>query len=348
MTKVTRILILGGSWFLGREIAEQAVAQSWEVTTFRRGRTGTDVEGVTAVRGDRAMPDDLALLVRSGSWDVVVDTSSFVPRETLRLARALEPVADRYILVSTVSVYEGWPVEPLSESSAVLECPSDAGPDYGYDGDPGPSTYGFGKAGCERAVTETFGPSRTTILRPGVILGPHEYVGRLVWWLRRMQRGGRVLAPGRPDRLIQPVDVRDVASFARTPGLTGVYNLTGARRERMADMLEACQEVTGSNAVLQWVTDEQWLVEQGLRQWTELPLWRIYAGAWAVDSHRAREAGFSCRPIRDTVADTWAWLNSGGAAVEHERAGELGISAQREKAILGLWEAAQLDHCGSE
>ncbi|WP_328392041.1 NAD-dependent epimerase/dehydratase family protein [Nocardia sp. NBC_00416] len=345
---MTRVLILGGSWFLGREIAEQSVAQGWEVTTFRRGRSGTDVEGVTTVRGDRTEPDDLARLARSGPWDVVLDTSSFVPRETLRLARALEPVADRYVLVSTVSVYEGWPIEPLSESSSVLECPSDAGPDYGYDGDPGPSTYGFGKAGCERAVTEIFGPARTTILRPGVILGPHEYVGRLEWWLRRMQRGGRVLAPGSPDRPIQPVDVRDVAAFALTCDLTGVYNLTAARRERMGDMLGACRDVTSSSAVLEWVTDEQWLAEQGIRQWTELPLWRTYPGAWNVDADGARRAGFACRPIRETVADTWAWLTTGGAAVAHERAGELGISPAREAVILGLWDAAQLDHCGSE
>ncbi|MFQ6229799.1 NAD-dependent epimerase/dehydratase family protein [Nocardia sp. NPDC002869] len=345
---MTRLLILGGSWFLGREIAERAVAQGWEVATFRRGRTGADVEGVTTVRGDRTSPGDLARLAEFGPWDVVVDTSSFVPREALLLARILEPIADRYVLVSTVSVYEGWPVEPLSESSAVLECPSDAGPGYGYDGDPGPSTYGFGKAGCERAVAETFGPGRTTILRPGVILGPHEYVGRLEWWLRRMQRGGRVLAPGSPDRPIQPVDVRDVATFALTPNLAGIYNLTAARRERMGDMLGACLDVTGRSAVLEWVTDEYWLTRQGVRQWTELPLWRTYAGAWNVDASKARGAGFACRPIRETVADTWAWLNNGGAAVEHERAGELGISAEHEAAILGLWDAARLDHCGSE
>ncbi|WP_324188691.1 NAD-dependent epimerase/dehydratase family protein [Nocardia flavorosea] len=345
---MTRVLILGGSWFLGREIAERAVAQGWEVTTFRRGRTGTDVEGVTTVRGDRADHDDLARLASSGPWDVVVDTSSFVPRETLALARALEPVADRYVLVSTVSVYQGWPIEPLTESSPVLECPSDAGPGFGYDGDPGPSTYGFGKAGCERAVTETFGTARTTILRPGVILGPHEYVGRLEWWLRRMQRGGRVLVPGSPDRPIQPVDVRDVAAFALTPDLTGVYNVTAARRERMGDMLGACRDITGGGAVLEWVTDEQWLARQGIRQWTELPLWRTYAGVWNVDASNAREAGFTCRPIRETVSATWMWLNSGGSAVRHERAGELGISPEREATILGLWDAAQLDHCGSE
>lgn len=318
------------------------------MTTFRRGRTGADAEGVATIRGDRTDFGDLKRLAAAGPWDVVVDTSSFVPRETLQMARALEPVAARYVLVSTVSVYRGWPTEPLSEASEVLECPADAGPDYGYDGDPGPSTYGFGKAGCERAVAETFGAERAGILRPGVILGPRDYVGRLEWWLRRMYRGGRVLVPGRPERSIQPADVRDVASFALMPELAGVFNLTASGRDTMGHMLDACRQVTGSRAELEWVADQQWLVSQGVRQWTELPLWRTYRGAWAVDSERARDAGFTTRPIRDTVSDTWEWLNSGGAPVRHDRAAELGISPERERALLGLWDAAQRDHCGAE
>ncbi|WP_280505063.1 NAD-dependent epimerase/dehydratase family protein [Nocardia farcinica] len=342
-----RLLILGGSWFLGRTIAEQAIADGHDVTTFRRGRTGSDVVGVNTIRGDRTDPASLARLAEAGPWDAVVDTSSFVPRETLALTRALEPVTTRYVLVSTVSVYEGWPIHPLTEDSPTLDCPADAGPDYGYDGDPGPTTYGFGKAGCERAVLEVFGPDRTLLLRPGVILGPWEYVGRLEWWLRRMVRGGRVLAPGQPGRSIQPIDVRDVAAFALRPHLTGTFNVVAKGRDTMGDMLTACSAVTGSTAVLEWVTDEQWLIEQGVRQWTELPLWRSYHGAWSVDAERARQAGLTCRPIHATVADTWQWLLDGGAAVEHERAGELGITPARERDILRLWDAVQLDHCGA-
>ncbi|WP_194814567.1 NAD-dependent epimerase/dehydratase family protein [Nocardia sp. XZ_19_385] len=343
-----RVLILGGSWFLGATIAEQAIRKGGAVSTFRRGRTGSEVAGVDSIRGDRTNADDVARLAARGPWDLVVDTSSYVPNETLALARALEPVVDRYLLISSVSAYERWPTEPLTEDSPTLDCPADAGADYGYDGDPGPSQYGFGKAGCERAVLETFGTARTAILRPGVILGPREYVGRLDWWLRRMQRGGRVLAPGRPDRRIQPVDVRDVADFALVPGLSGMFNVTATpARETMADLLGSCNEITGNNADLEWVTDEHWLAEQGVRQWTELPLWRTYAGAWAVDSSRANAAGLVTRPLRDTVADTWAWLQDGGASVEHERSAELGITADRERAILGLWDAVQLDHCGA-
>lgn len=257
------------------------------------------------------------------------------------VARVLEPVAARYVFVSTVSVYRGWPVEPLNEDSALLECPPNAGPDYGHDGDPGPSVYGFTKAGCERAVFEVFGHDRVVVLRPGVILGPREYVGRLPWWLRRTERGGRVLAPGRPDRSIQPVDVRDVAAFAlRTAsGPVGVFNVTASGHETMGDVLAACRDAVSSDARFEWVTDEQWLAAQGVAQWTELPLWRTYKGVWAVDSSRARAEGLTTRRLRETVADTWAWMHTSEGAVFHERASEHGISADKEAAILGRWAA---------
>lgn len=340
---MTRVLVLGGSWFLGRSVVDDALARGWEVTTFRRGLTGEDAPGVTLVRGDRTNADDLARLAEAGPWDAVVDTSGFVPRETLAVARALEPVAGRYVFISSVSAYAGWPIEPLTEDSAVLDCPADAGPDFGFDGDPGPSVYGFTKAGCERAVIETFGPERVAVLRPGVILGPREYVGRLPWWLQRVKRGGRVLAPGNPDRAIQPVDVRDVAAFAlhTATGPVGVFNVTASGNESMSDFLTACRDVTGSAAEFEWITDEGWLIAQGVAQWTELPLWRTYAGAWDVDSTGARAAGLVTRPIRETVGDTWEWLNSAGAGVVHERASEQGIDAQKEIEILTRWDARE-------
>jgi nucleoside-diphosphate-sugar epimerase len=336
-----RVLVLGGSWFLGRAVVDDALARGWDVTTFRRGISGDDAPGTTTIRGDRTDPADLQRLVGAGSWDAVIDTSGFVPREALQIARALEPVAERYVFISTVSVYEDWPTVPLTEESAVLECPTDAGPDFGYDGDPGPSVYGFTKAGCEHAVVEVFGPDRSVLLRPGVILGPREYVGRLPWWLRRTERGGRVLAPGRPERPIQPIDVRDVASFAvnSAVGTAGVFNLTATGQDTMNDFLVACRETVGSDARFEWITDEEWLIGQGVQQWTELPLWRSYAGAWAVDSSRARAAGLVTRDIRETVGDTWSWLQSGGAAVGHERAAEQGISPDKERQILAAWDA---------
>ncbi|MGQ0772870.1 MAG: NAD-dependent epimerase/dehydratase family protein [Pseudonocardiales bacterium] len=346
---MARLLVLGGSWFLGRTVAEAAVARGWEVTTFRRGQSGADASGVAFVRGDRTSVADLTRLADAGPWDAAVDTSGYVPREVLTVARALEPVAGRYVFVSTVSVYQGWPTVPLTEDSPVLDCPPDAGSDFGYDGDPGPSVYGFTKAGSERAVLETFGPDRSVFLRPGVIIGPREYVGRLPWWLRRVARGGRVLAPGRPDRVIQPVDVRGVADGARrtAAGPVGPFNVTAPGYDPMSDLLTACRDVTGSDAYFEWITDEPWLVAQGIAQWTELPLWRTYAGAWAVDSSRARAVGLGNRYLRNTATDTWKWMQSREPSVGHERASEQGIDPGKENAILGIWDAREADRCGT-
>ncbi|WP_368660668.1 NAD-dependent epimerase/dehydratase family protein [Streptomyces marincola] len=309
--------------------------------TFSRGRSGTLPAGAEAVHGDRTSPRDLARLADSGTWDAVIDTSSadFAPRHVLTAARALEPVARRYVYVSTVNAYAGWPREPLTESSPVLDVPADADEQYGSDASPA-AHYGMQKAGSERAVHETFGAARTVLLRPGVILGPGEYVGRLPWWLRRTRRGGTVLAPGRAERTVQPVDVRDAAGFAldRAADRTGgTYNVVAPGRETMGDLLTACLDVTGGRGRLRWVPDEV-LIEHGVRQWTELPLWRTAAGVWAVEGTRARDAGLRCRPIGETVAATWAWLHSGGTAVAHPRAAEHGIAPGKEAAILAAFD----------
>jgi 2'-hydroxyisoflavone reductase len=332
-----RLLVLGGTRFVGWAVAADAVGQGWEVTTFNRGISGPDVAAVQALHGDRMRPDDVSRLVEAGPWDAVVDTSGYVPREVLAACERLEPVTGRYIFMSTVSVYRGWPVEPLSEESEVLYCPPDAGPEYGEDVEDGPTRYGYQKSGCELAVAQTFGAGRSTSLRPGVVLGPREYVGRLPWWLRRVAAGGQVLAPGSPDRSIQPVDVRDLAAFALTAAersIAGAYSVAAPiGRETFRDMLHACAEVTGSDAEFVWVPDERLLAE-GIRQWSEMPLWRTFPGVWRVDPAAALGAGLTCRQLADTVADTWSWLQETNGKIGDERASEIGISREREQRIL--------------
>jgi nucleoside-diphosphate-sugar epimerase len=337
-----RILVLGGSWFLGKAVAEEALGRGWVVDVFNRGRSGRAPEGVTEIRGDRTVAEDLARLAQHGPWDAVVDSSAseLAPRDVLAGARIVEPAAGRYVYVSTVNAYRGWPSEPLSESSEVLDAPPDADADFGRlpEGWDGPDWYyGRQKAGAERAAAEAFGEDRVSILRPGVILGPGEYVGRLPWWLRRAERGGRILAPGDPGRSIQPVDVRDVADFAldraqATGG--GAYNVVAPiGRETMGGFLTACLEVTGSTGEPVWVPDGV-LVDRGVGQWTELPLWRTHAGVWAIASQRAQDAGLHCRPLAETVRDTWTWLQNGGLPVPHPRWAEHGIAADKEARVL--------------
>jgi len=266
-----------------------------------------------------------------------MDMSGYMPREVLAVCERLEPVTGRYIFMSTVSVYRGWPVEPLSEESEVLYCPPGAGPEYGEDVEDGPTRYGYQKSGCELAVAQTFGAGRSTSLRPGVVLGPREYVGRLPWWLRRVAAGGQVLAPGSPDRSIQPVDVRDLAAFALAAAernIPGAYNVAAPiGRETFGDMLHACAEVTGSDAEFVWVSDECLLAE-GVRQWSEMPLWRTFPGVWQVDPAAALAAGLTCQQLAGTVADTWSWLQDTNGDLDDERASEVGISREREQRIL--------------
>ncbi|MFD8143376.1 NAD-dependent epimerase/dehydratase family protein [Streptomyces sp. NPDC059708] len=333
-----RILVLGGGWFLGRAVIEGALGRGWDVTAFNRGRSGSVPEGVETVRGDRTSDADLKRLAEAGSWDVVVDTSSgeLAPRYVLAAVEALRPVVGRWVHVSTVSVYRGWPHQPLTEDSALLEAPADADESFGYTGvDGSPTKYGFQKAGAEQAVRRSFGGD-AVILRPGVILGPGEYVGRLPWWLRRAERGGAILAAAPSARPVQPVDVRDVAAFALDQAAGtggGAFNVAHPAPISIAEFLTHCLAVTGGVGHLVWA-DPAVLEDHGVRQWTEMPLWRTASGVWSVDASRAVAAGLSCRPLATTISDTWEWLKADGRPVEHPRAAEHGIAADKEAAIL--------------
>ncbi|MEV7035733.1 NAD-dependent epimerase/dehydratase family protein [Streptomyces sp. NPDC093272] len=333
-----RLLVMGGTWFLGKHIVEGALTRGWEVTTFNRGRSGRDADGVEAIHGDRTSRVDLMRLAELGTWDAVIDTSSseLPPRDVLAAATTLRPVARRWVHISTVSVYEGWPHQPLTDASPLLDCPSDADESYGYTGPDGsPTHYGFQKAGGERAVAEVF-DTAAVLLRPGVILGPGEYVGRLPWWLERAKRGGRILAPAPAEQRIQPVDVRDVARFALDQAVSssgGGFNVAHPEGITFRGFLEACLAETGDAGAPVWV-DPEVLIDRGVKQWTELPLWRTHAGVWAVDSSRAAAAGLRCRPLADTIRETWRWWAGDGRPVDHPRWAEHGIAPEKEAKIL--------------
>jgi 2'-hydroxyisoflavone reductase len=341
-----RLLILGGTWFLGRTLAELALNEGWQVTTFSRGRGGRDVPGTRALRGDRNDLDDVGRLPAEGPWDAVVDTSGFMPAVVAAAAEALHPVAGCYVYLSTVNVYRGWPKVPLADDSPVYSELPEVTVDMAGEAERQATAeqYGQLKAACERAVSQRFGPDGL-IVRPGVILGPYEYNGRLPWLLRRMHRGGQVLAPGDPARPIQPVDVRDLAAFILTAisaGLRGAVNVTAPLgHSTYGEMLESCREVTGGTAELVWVADE-WLSGQDVKPWREIPLWRIAAGTWQVSSARAWAAGLVCRPLPATVTDTWAWLGR-EEPVAHWRAREIGIDPDKERRLLAAWHRLASD-----
>ncbi|MER6998708.1 NAD-dependent epimerase/dehydratase family protein [Streptomyces sp. NPDC000410] len=333
-----RILVMGGTWFLGKSVVDGALRRGWEVTTFNRGRSGRDAPGTEAVHGDRTSREDLQQLAVQGPWDAVIDTSSseLPPRDVRLAAQALRDRAARWVHISTVSVYAGWPHRTLTEDATLLDCPPDADETHGHTGaDGSPTKYGFQKAGGERAIAESF-DDRAVFLRPGVILGPGEYVGRLPWWLNRAHRGGRILAPAPAERCIQPVDVRDVAAFALDQAAvsdSGAYNIAHPEGISFGDFLEACLTSTEGAGRPVWVSPEV-LAEYRVKQWTELPLWRTHDGVWSVDSSRAVAAGLTCRPLRETINDTSAWLRADGRPVDHTRWADHGIDPDKEAKIL--------------
>jgi 2'-hydroxyisoflavone reductase len=339
-----KILILGGTRFVGRLIAETAINRGHVVTTFNRGRTGSDTAGAQAVRGDREDTADLLRLVSGHEWDAVVDTSGYVPAVVGNAARALSGRASMYVFLSTVSVYPDWPQEAVSEESRIYDCAPDVAGTAEDEASWSAEQYGAYKAGCERAVAEAFdGPLAT--LRPGVLLGPHENVGRLTWWLTRIAAGGRVLAPGDGHRGIQPADIRDLAEFAMAcleAGTGGTYNVSAPLgHETFGSLLDACVDATGSDARFEWV-DDAFLIGHGVRQWTEVPLWRTDPGTWRVDSSHAIASGLRCRPMTATVVDTWKWLSAGQGPAAYGRQAHHGLDADKEGRLLDLW--AQRPH----
>lgn len=330
------ILLLGGSKFLGRAYVAEALSRGHEVTTFNRGVSGADLDGTEAVRGDRTSLEDLERLVEGRRWDAVVDTSGQQPYDVAQTARLLRDRADHYSFVSSVHAFADWPAKPVDETSPTLDCPADTPQDQPF--------ANALKAGCERALLEQFG-ERSSVLNCGLLYGPYEPIGRLPWWLERIARGGRVLAPGDPGRPMQLIDARDFAAFGLDlvgQGLTGRFVTTAPiGQTTYGEFLDACVQATGSDAELVW-TDDATLLAAEVQPWTELPLWAPdqpdWQGTWRADSSRAAAAGLRCRPVAETARDTWAWLRNGGSAKVTYTQGltgvPIGIEADKEQQIL--------------
>ncbi|MFO1337484.1 MAG: NAD-dependent epimerase/dehydratase family protein [Burkholderiaceae bacterium] len=305
-----RLLLLGGTRFLGRHVAEQALAAGHALTLLHRGRSAPAL--FPQARHWLADRDgDLSLLERE-HFDAVIDTSAYVPRQVRAVAERLAGRVGRYLLVSTVSVYAD-----LSAAGTDETAPTATLDDPATEQLTGAS-YGGLKRLCEEAALAGFG-ERALVARPGLIVGPHDPTGRFAWWLTRLQRGGDVLVPGRPEAPLQFIDARDAAGWmlrqVTAPGTDAagpVYNLTGpATPLTMGGFFEAARARLNPSARLHWA-DADWLLREGVAPWTELPLWvpPDAAGLHQVDIRRALGAGLATRPVGETVADTAAWLAS--------------------------------------
>lgn len=304
-----RLLVLGGTEFVGRAVVAEALRAGWSVAVFNRGNN-PPLPGAHQLTGDRLAPGGLEVLER-GSWDVVVDTWSWAPVAVRNSAQLLKDRAEHYVYISSRSVYQ-MPNPDSSESAPTV----DASPDETGDDD-----YAISKAGGEVAAVEAFG-DRALLARAGLILGPHENVGRLPWWLTRIAEGGKVLAPEPRAAGLQYIDARDMAIWvlaAAQRGVSGAFNtVSQPGHTTMAEFLDTCIRVTGAQAELCW-RDPAAIQAAGIKPWVELPVWlppgELYRSMHQADVSKAIAAGLVCRPIGETVADTWKWmLKIGGPA----------------------------------
>jgi len=318
-----RVLVLGGTQFLGRHVAEAVLARGHELTLFNRGRTRPALfPQAEKLHGDR---DGDLEAIAGRSFDAVVDTSGYVPRIVRETIDALGDVG-HYTFVSSISVYGPVPEAPTEETPVVeLDEPSEDWREH----------YGALKADCEAVVRERFPDA--FVPRPGLIVGPWDPTGRFSYWVERLARGGRVLAPAPADADAQVIDARDLALWivrAAEDRLAGTYNSVD-RPLRRADLLETCHRAADTEAELVWV-DGDFLAANDIGEWMELPLWLHdpqWAGMLSVDPSRAFAAGLESRALEETARDTLDWLRSGEAPAETDA----GLDPAKEERVLDEW-----------
>ena len=334
-----KLLVLGGTKFLGRAAVEEALRRGHEVTLFHRGQTNPGLfPDAEELRGDR--DGDLSALA-GRRWDAVIDPSGFVPRVVRASAELLAAAVDHNTFVSSISVYRSFSEPGFGEDAPLIELEDPTTEDV-------MESYGGLKTLCERVVADVFA-NRFANVRAGLLVGPHDPTDRFTYWPVRLTRGGEVLAPAPPERPVQFVDARDLGAWLVTVAesrTAGAFNAT-APPMLLGELLETCRGVSGSDARIAWV-DEDFLLERDVGQWMELPLWLAqndpeWAHMQEADVSRALAAGLTFRPVEETVRDTLSWAESrdqpasGTAAMGG--AESVGLTPEREAELLAEWHA---------
>lgn len=333
--KPLRILVLGGTGFIGPHQVRYAIARGHQVTLFNRGKTNPGLfPEVEKLQGDRAAGDYASLKGRN--WDAVIDNPTTLPRWVRQASEALKTHVKQYVFISTISVYaknDATNADESAEVATTTEPESEDARKY----------YGPLKALSEKEAEKAF-PGHAAVIRPGLIVGQGDLSDRFTYWPARLDRGGEVLAPGNPTDPVQIIDARDLAEFTIRvceDGTTGIYNCTGPRsRLTMAEMLGGVRAVTASAAFLTWVPAD-FLSEQSVRPWVDMPVWVPPSGesaGFATRSiARALSKGLTFRPLAATAKDTLEFYNS----EPEDRKAKLraGLAPAREKEVLTAWRA---------
>jgi 2'-hydroxyisoflavone reductase len=335
-----RMLILGGTRFLGPALVEYALARGHVLTLFNRGQSNPGhFPTVETLIGDRDARGGYAALAGSRRWDVVIDVPATLPRWVNGAADALADRTDHYLFVSTISVFRDYSQPGIAEDGP-LHAPGD--PLAERMGQTADTQYGPLKVRSELVAAERF--RNVTIVRPGLIVGPGDLSDRFSYWPVRIEKGGDVLAPGAMDDPVQYVDVRDLGEWIvrlAEARVLGTFNATGpAQPTTIAELLHGIKAVTTAGAQFTWV-DADFLARQQVRGWSDMPVWMPARGATAgfmrIACGKAHAAGLTFRPLADTARATQAWYHSRPAS-EQERL-RAGIAPDRERAVLAAWRA---------
>jgi 2'-hydroxyisoflavone reductase len=325
-----KILIIGGTRFLGRHLVNAARVRGHTITLFNRGQSNPNIFlQVDKIQGDREK--DLDLLTDE-YWDVVIDTCGYFPRIVRMSAEALKGKVENYVFISSISVYADFSKIGINESDPLAKMEDETNEENT------PETYGPLKALCEKAVQDVFGID-SLIIRPGLIVGPHDPTDRFTYWPVRVARGGDVLAPDRPDVLTQIIDVRDLAKFIIgliEENVSGIFNATGPDYNlSFGRLLDTCKLIGNSDAKFKWAPPE-FLNENNVAAWSDMPAWLPDngedAGFARVDISKALNAGLKFHSLEETIHDTLEWANS--RPQDHEW--KAGLKPEREKELLEI------------
>jgi 2'-hydroxyisoflavone reductase len=337
--KKMKVLILGGTVFLGPHLIDAALARGHQITIFNRGQHNPDwYPEVEKLRGDRS--HELEAL-HGRRWDAVIDTCGYLPGVVRKSAELLANAAEHYTFISSISVYANFDLATTDENAPVKTITSEqlSEAERLDTGERGTAVtygkmYGALKALCERAAEEAM-PGRVLNVRPGLLVGPYDYSDRFTYWVHRVAQGGEVLAPGRPGRRVRVMDARDLAEWIirmAEARQTGIYNATGAEDGlTMGRLLEECRTVSGSTATFTWAS-EKFLLDQKVEAWSEMPLWipEDYNGIFLVNNDKAITAGLTFRRLSDTIKDTLTWDATRSSNIERRA----GLKSAREGELL--------------
>nr|WP_263326692.1 NAD-dependent epimerase/dehydratase family protein [Neobacillus sp. Marseille-Q6967] len=342
-----KILVLGGSRFLGRTFVEAAKKQNHEITIFNRGNQNEGLKDVEIITSDRFG----TLTELSGRfWDAVLDTSGFIPYTVANSTELLKDRVNQYTFISSISVYKDWVAESFDEEYPIHEMSLDEANELSKNADaPLYEYYGQFKALCEQ-IAEKNMPGRVLKVRAGQLIGPNDYTDRIPYWIHRIAKGGRVLAPGNPNRPVQVIDNLDLSNWIlkmMATGTAGTFNATGPDYTlTMKEFLEESINVTGAKVELSWIP-EKFLLEQNVAPWTEMPLWvpedyplapeleKPWKGTFTVNINKALEHGLTFRPLQESLAEIYQWEDQREIS---ENEWKSGMRSNREQELFQLWD----------